>query len=281
MSTTFAATAGGALITGYIGSQASNSAANTQANAASAASATSTATANAQMAQQQKMYDANQARLAPFVNTGTQANNTLGDLMGTSGNTGATGYGTLAHQFNTSDLNSTLAPSYQFMLDQGNQNMAASAAARGGLLTGQNAKDITAYNQNYASNGYQQAYNNYTNNQNLLYNKLNGLATTGENAAAQTGSMGTQVSNNIANTGMAGTANANNYATSGAAATAAGIMGASNAWTGAISNGINSGLTMNYLNGMNKAPSTQAPSYSPMQQVNLGNSSQYMPTTTY
>jgi len=285
MSAVATAIIGGSVITGYMGSKAANGAAQTQANAANNAAQLQKKTTEEQLAQQKQMYDQNVARMQPWVTSGQTANNTLADLMGTSGNSSATGYGSLAHQFNASDLNANMAPNYQFMLDQGLQTLQSSAAARGGLLTGQGAKDINNYAQNVAQGGYQQAYNNYTNNQNLLYNKLNGISTLGQNSATGVGAQGTQVSSNMANTAMSGVGAQNNYTTSGAAASAAGQMGAANAWSGALNSGINNYNTLQYLNGMNTTaaiPSNAA--YNPYNQVNLGNSSQYMnglPTPTY
>lgn len=84
-------------------------------------------------------------------------------------------------------------PGYQFRLQQGQQALERSAAARGGLLTGGTAKAEQAYGQDYASNEYGNVYNraltnyqtNYStfrNNQNDTYNRLMGLVGTGESA---------------------------------------------------------------------------------------------------
>ena len=168
----------------------------------------------------------------------------------TPGSTSIGDYGSLAHQFNTSDLATSLSPSYNFMLDQGNQALSAQQIANGTYGSGQGLKDALAYNQNYASTGYQQAYNNYTNNQNMLYNKLSGMAGLGESAAVGAGNQGAQVGAAMANTAQAGTAAANNYATGAAAANAAGSVGTANAWSSALSSGANNGLSMAYLNNM-------------------------------
>ena len=167
-------------------------------------------------------------------------------------------FGSLTKNFGSGDLG--LDPSYQFRLQQGNQALAASAAARGGLLTGQGAKDISDYNQNAASQEYQAAYNRYVTNQTNLYNRLTGLSNTGENAAAQVGNTGTQVSSNIANTASTGTAAQNAYLNQGAAASAAGTIGASNAWGSAINSGLQNYQYLSNLNGTTSqyAPGTQA-----------------------
>lgn len=171
------------------------------------------------------------AQEAPWRAAGQTALNTIGDLNGTSGNTGAANYGMLNHQFDASDLNSNLAPNYQFQLQQGlgaTQNAANASGFSGNALKG-----INDYAQNYAAGAYQQAFSNYTANQTNTYNRLANLAGLGQTA--------NQVS---ATSGTANTSNANNYLTGGAAASAAGTVGASNA----ISNGVSNYAGWNYLN---------------------------------
>lgn len=251
MSGMIAATVGVGLVGSMMASDASQSAADTQAQAAGQSSALQAQTTREQLAQQKAMYDQNVTRLQPWVTSGTNASNQLSSLMGDGG--------ALTKNFGSGDLG--LDPSYQFRLQQGNQGLAASAAARGGLLTGQGAKDISDYNQGAASQEYQAAYNRYVNNQNNLYNRLSGLSSLGENAGAQVGNNGVQVATNMANTAQAGTAAQNAYTNAAAQAQAAGTIGSSNAWT----SGLNSTMqNVQYLNNLNSptsqyAPGTQAP----------------------
>lgn len=203
---------------GAVGSIASGAMQSSAANSATDAANAQNATTNAQE--------------APWRAAGQTALNTIGDLNGTSGNTGASNYGMLNHQFNASDLNSNLAPNYQFQLQQGlgaTQNAANASGFSGNALKG-----INDYAQNYAGNAYQQAFSNYTANQTNTYNRLSNLAGLGQTA--------NQVS---ATAGTANTANANNYLTGGAAANAAGVVGAGNA----ANNGIGNYMGWNYLNG--------------------------------
>ena len=242
---------GASVISSVLGSNASQSAASTQANASVQAAGMQQATTEQQLAQQQAMYNQNVARMQPWVNQGTAANATLADLLGTSGNTSASGYGSLVGQPTLAQLQTQMAPNYQFMLNQGEQALQSSAAASGGLLTGQGLKDINNYAQNTAQSGLQQAYNNYVTNQTNTYNRLSGLSSLGQNSAAGVGNQGVQTGSNIANTAMAGTSAVNNYLTGGAAATAAGAIGSANAVTGSLNSGLNNYLTLNYLNGLN------------------------------
>jgi hypothetical protein len=172
------------------------------------------------------------AQNAPWRKQGTNAVNMLGDLTGSSGNTGASGYGSLTHTFNAEDLKSNLAPNYQWQLDQGLGATTNAANASG--FSGNALKGINDYAQNYAGNAYQQAFNNYTANQTNVYNRLSNLAGLGQTANQTTAQAGT-----------ANTLNANNFATSGAAAQAAGYVGGANA----ITNGISNAAGWNYLNG--------------------------------
>jgi hypothetical protein len=248
---TAAAVLGGSLVSSVLGSNAATQAANTQADAAIQAANIQAQTTAASIAAQQGMFNTNIANEKPFVVNGQNASNTLADLTGVSSNTSAAGYGSLVGQPTLASLQAGLAPNYAFTLQQGQQALNAQAAATGSLMSGQNLKDITNYNQNAAGSALQQSYNNYVTNQTNTYNRLAGLTTTGQAAAAQTGAASTQTGSNIANTAMAGTTASNNYLTGGAAATAAGTIGSANAISGAVNNGINNYTTLSYLNGLN------------------------------
>lgn len=147
--------------------------------------------------------------------------------------------------------NYQMDPSYQFNLDQGEKQLQASAAARGGLLSGQGGVDINNYAQQSANNGYAAAYaRNQSTQQNTIAN-LMGIAGIGSSTAANQASTAASTANSMANTTMSGTNSSNNYLTSGAASQAAGTVGQANAWTGAAQNGMSNWMTMQYLNGKN------------------------------
>lgn len=261
------AIAGGAIIGGIMNSNAASGAANTQANAATAAAQLQKQTTEEQLAQQKDMYNQNVTRQQPWVDAGQGAQGQLNIGMGIGNNGGIdpntgqpiAGYGSLTKNFGAGDLQGNLAPSYDFMKQQGNQGLQSSAAARGGLLTGQGGKDITQFNQNFASTGYQQAYQNFVTNQTNQYNRLSGVSTMGQNAAAGVGAQGTQVSSNMANTAMAGVGAQNNYLTGAAGAQAAGQVGTANAWSGALGQG-----AMGY--GMSQSMGSMR-TYDPLSQI--------------
>ena len=185
--------------------------------------------------------------------------------------------GQFQQTFTPSDLYTD--PSYQWRLNQGNLALNSSAAAQGLTGSGQNLKDIVNYNQGAASTEYQAAYDRFMNNQNTAYNRLAGLAGVGQTAATNLGQAGASTAGNIANTTMSGVGASNNYLTGAAAANAAGQVGSANAVTGAIGNGLNTWMGLQYLNrnnngtGLSYNPgpgyglyaagnATQAPAYS-------------------
>lgn len=114
-------------------------------------------------------------------------------------------------------------PGYQFRLAQGQRGVESSASARGGVLSGSALKGIAQYNQGFASNEYQNAYNRFNNDQSTRYNRLASIAGLGQTSVGQTGTVGTAVGGQIGSN-MIGAGNAQ----------AAGIIGQSNAYTGAL-----------------------------------------------
>jgi hypothetical protein len=170
--------------------------------------------------------------------------------------------GSLLASFNNADLTQQLAPSYAFMLQQGEQQTKASDAALGILQTGQGAKDVTQYAENYASTGYQQAFTNYITQQQANIQSLSSLANNGSPGAAN--NAGTSAAQTITGNTQTGTSNINSLLTSGAAATAAGQVGTANAISGAISGGTSNYLTSQIINkylqgGTTTPPPTVAP----------------------
>jgi hypothetical protein len=139
-------------------------------------------------------------------------------------------------------------PGYQFRLNQGLSSLQNSAAARGGLMSGNTGQALTQYGQDYASNEYQNAYNRFTNNQSQRFNRLASIAGLGQTANGQIGQAGENMANNVGQD-MMGAANAGG---------AASIAGA-NAYGGALSgigNNIMSGAMYNRLAPPRTTPQT-------------------------
>lgn len=215
-----AAMIGSAVVGGVVSSNAASKAAKAQTNAANQANAT-----------QQGMYDQTRADLSPYMDVGVPAASRLADLMGTSGNVGATGYGSLTQPFNADTFKQYLDPAYQWQLEQGQMALQNSQAANDGVLSGAALKDLMAYNQGMANTAYNNAFNQYQTQGGNIYQRLSGLASLGQNAAAQTGNFATNTGANMAQT----TLGAGNAA-------AAGIVGQANA----INSGLN-GAAQGYM----------------------------------
>ena len=232
---------GGSVLTGIMGANAAHDAASTQAGAARDASAAQLQATRESNAMQQKMYDENVKRQDPYLQAGNTA---LSQLQG-----GLAPGGQFTQNFAPSDL--AMDPSYKWRLQQGTQNLNASAAARGLMGSGQNLKDITDYAQGAASTEYGNAYNRYRTNREDLYSKLSGLTQMGQNTATGVGTQGMAMAGQIGQNTMTGAQNASNYATGGANASAAGLIGQSNAFGGAIQSGIGNWMGMQQMNASN------------------------------
>lgn len=140
-------------------------------------------------------------------------------------------------------------PGYAFRLSEGQKALDRSAAARGGLISGNALKAATGYGQEMGSQEYQNAFNRYQQERAAKLQPLQSLAGVGQTTAA--------------NLGSAGAANANamgNYLTGGAAASAAGNVGAANAITGGLGTYMNYNQGNNLINALNRnsqyAPNT-------------------------
>jgi hypothetical protein len=97
------------------------------------------------------------------------------------------------HQFNAQDLQSNLAPNYDFMLAQGagaNRNL---ANVGGGLLSGNTLQGLNQFNQNYAGNAYQNAFTNYQNQRQNIYGNLSNAAGMGSTALGNLGTVGSSL----------------------------------------------------------------------------------------
>ena len=209
-------------VTGYLSSRAASSAGESQAGAAREASALSNE--QFQQTRQDQM---------PFLQAGVRA---LGKLEGISD------YTPFAYDEFTRD------PGYAFRLKEGQKALEQSAAARGGLISGNALKGATRYGQEMGSQEYTNAFNRYQQERAARLQPLQSLAGVGQTTAA--------------NLGAAGAANANavgNYMTGGAAASAAGRVGAANALSQGASTYLNYSQGNNLINALNA--NRYAPNY--------------------
>ena len=167
---------------------------NQQAKAARSAANTQEAATREASAYQKEMYDQTRKDLMPYADAGKTS---LDQLMGQMG---PDGY--FNQTYSGQDIYND--PSYQFRLQQGQDAIQSSAAARGGLLSGATLKALQGYGQDMASQEYQNAYNRFNADQTNRYNRLSNIVGLGQNAAAQQGNAGMQTAQAVANNTMSG-----------------------------------------------------------------------------
>jgi hypothetical protein len=134
-------------------------------------------------------------------------------------------FGSLMHDFSAADFKTE--PGYDFRLQQGDQALERSAAARGGVLGAGTLKDLTQYNQNFASNEFQNAYNRYQQNRATKFGQLYSLSGLGASAAGQTAQLGANAAARIGD-----------LQTQAGNAEASGTMGIANSISQAMQSGL-------------------------------------------
>jgi len=214
--------AGASLIGGMMSSSAASKAADAQVQAA-----------NNDIELQKAMFEKQVALQEPFRAAGLTAQNRLLDLLGLSGNTAAKGYGSMGEQFSADKF--TADPGYAFRLSEGQKALDASAAARGGLLSGNMLKATIDYGQNAASQEYQNAFNRYQTERANILNPLQSLTGQSQTSA---NTLGGAAQNYAQQAGQA-------YQYAGNAQ-ASGYLGQANAWNqalGGAGNALSKGLT--------------------------------------
>jgi hypothetical protein len=178
------------------------------ANASSDATKAQVNAANQNNALQTKIFDTTTANEAPFLAAGNNGLTALMQALGLApGSSGGIPNGAITQPFTAQQYQKS--PGYQFQFDQGVDAINNRASSQGGVQSGNTLKALTQYGQGVANQDYQQAYNNFTQNQGNLFSRLFNLAGTGQNAAANLGSAGQNYANALgANTNAIGNAQA-------------------------------------------------------------------------
>jgi hypothetical protein len=220
MSWIAAAVVGTAIVgSAIIGSSASKSAASTQADAANNATASN-----------ERALERQAEMSLPYRTAGETAVNQLSAMTQPGG--------AATKDFIYGDFNYSADPGYAFRLKEGMNAMNATAAARGGLISGNALKAGQIYGQELGSQEYQNAFGRYLSNRanaqntfqlnrNNLLGPLQFLSTQGQASAA----------NQAANVGNMAASNAA-LSTGAANAQAAGQVGSANAYSNAVGQGI-------------------------------------------
>ena len=167
-----------ALISGITGSQAAQSAADTQARSAAEAR---------QLARD--IFNEQKALQEPFRTAGITAQNQLLTLLGLQGGTQGAEFGRYARPFGMQDFQAD--PGYAFRMSEGMKALEASRAAqRGGstgLLSGATGKALQRYGQDLASQEYGNAFNRFQTERVNRLQPLGALMGTGQAAASNQG----------------------------------------------------------------------------------------------
>jgi hypothetical protein len=186
-----------------IGGLASGFGARSQRKAAKSAAAAQEQAAQAANETEWKMYQQGREDLEPWRKQGAQSLSQLAGMMrpGTD----------MTTRFSSQDFRAD--PGYQYRLSEAQKGMDRSQAARGMLNSGAALKEAMRVNQGMASDEYQNAYNRWAQQNSDIYNRLAGLANTGQ----QTSNQLAQLSGNYAsqygqNIGQAANARASAYA---------------------------------------------------------------------
>ncbi len=184
---------------------------------------------------QKQQYDQTRQDQLPFIQQGQTAVNTIGSDIRNK-----TGFAT--------PFDFQADPGYKFNLQQGQEAINNSAAAKGGVLNGGTLKALSQYTSGLADTTYNSAYNRYLQGSQNSYNQLAGLANLGEGATSNTGAAGENAANAQGN-----------YLTQAGNATAAGAVGAGNAVSSGLGTIANGALDLSALRHLSSASSYGTP----------------------
>lgn len=189
---------------------------------------------------QKEMFDVLNAQQAPYRQAGYGALTKIQDMLPQF-----TAQYPAYKAFTAEDLKSNLAPNYQFMLEQG------LGATRQGMNVGSPGSNVTTaatkFAEDYASNAYQNALQNYMAQQaqgfnqyqtglGNVYNRLASIAGLGQAATGQSAQLGAATGSNLSQ-----------LAVGGAGALAGGQVGAANAMAGGMQGLGNAGFLYSLL----------------------------------
>jgi hypothetical protein len=170
---------------------------------------------------QREMFERQVQLQEPFRQAGMTAQQQIMQLLGIGGDAGAEGYGSMARPFGQADFEAD--PGYAFRQAEGMRALERSAAARGGLMSGNTMRGIQRFGQDLASQEYQNAFNRFQIERAARLNPLQSMMGSGQSAAnVMTGAAG-QAGQGIAGSQMAA-----------GQARASGYVGQANALAGAL-----------------------------------------------
>lgn len=153
-------------------------------------------------------------------------------------------------------------PGMQFRQQQGEQGINRAATASGARYSGATLKALARFNSGLASQEYGAAYNRFKSDTGDRFNRLSGLAGTGQASVNQTSQAGQNAYNAIGNAGMQNATNMGNAAQNAASSRASGYVGMANAFNNGLGQYANNQQQQQYLSQMNGGMSyTPPPDY--------------------
>lgn len=243
-----AAMIGAAVVGGVAANSAANKAAKAQTQAADKAGTISDRQYNQTREDQLAQLAQQRADTAPYREAGYGA---LSQLVG-----GTAPGGEFNRNFTMADYQED--PGMQFRLQQGEQGINRAATASGARYSGATLKALARFNSGLASQEYGNAYNRFKSDTGDRFNRLSGLAGTGQTAVNQTGQASQNAYGTIANIGQQNANMQGNAVQNAAAARASGYIGTANAFNSALGTGVNAYAQNQYLKqlngGMNYTP---------------------------
>ena len=157
------------------------------AKAAQSAADTSAAASDRASEVQRAMFERNIELNAPFREAGVNALNKLVPM-------------TEYKDFGMDEFRAD--PGYGFRMSEGMKALEGSAAARGGLLSGNALRGIQRFGQDLASQEFQNAFNRYGIERERRLAPLQSLAGVGQTTSRELGAAGTGFANTMGNIGM-------------------------------------------------------------------------------
>lgn len=126
---------------------------------------------------QREMFETGREDLAPWREAGKGA---LAEMVS----------GMESGRFDPSGYEFEADPGYQFRLAEGEKALGRSAAARGGRMGGRTLKELMRYGQGLASDEYQRGYQRHAGRLGDIYNRLAGVAGTGQTTSQSMANLG-------------------------------------------------------------------------------------------
>lgn len=166
------------------------------------------AAAAAANSMEERIYNQSREDLAPWREHGVKSLNQLAAMLQPGGE--------MTRRFSAQDFQAD--PGYQFRLSEGQNALSRALAAAGMRNSGAALKEAMRYNQGAASDEYQNAYNRFAQQNSDIYNRLAGVANTGQTTSQQLANVGQNYSSQYGqNLGQAANARASSYVAIGKA----------------------------------------------------------------